>query len=77
MDGTHGLDLTGAIEIVTCHAEGEVGDRRRNGERGDVRPTPGRRHAVGSANDHKSLQHIRHEVGMIPVNPAMVGRDEH
>ena len=26
MDGTHGLDLTGAIEIVTCHAEGEVGD---------------------------------------------------
>ena len=32
---------------------GEVGDRRRNGERGDVRPTRGRRHAVGSANDHK------------------------
>ena len=29
------------------------------------------------ANDDKSLQHVRHEVGMIPADPAMVGRDEH
>lgn len=26
MANTHGLDLSGAIEIVGCHAEGEVGD---------------------------------------------------
>ena len=56
---------------------GEVGDRRRDGERGHVRPTRGRRHTAGSANDDKSLQHVRHEVGMIPADPAMVGRDEH
>ena len=37
MDGTHGLDLTGAIEIVTCHAEGEVGDVIVGG----VEPPPG------------------------------------
>ena len=37
MDETHGLDLTGAIEIVTCHAEGEVGDVIVGG----VEPPPG------------------------------------
>ena len=55
----------------------EIGDRRRDGERGHARPTRGRRHTAGSANDDKSLQHVRHEFGMIPVDTAVVGGDEH
>ena len=37
MPNTHGLDLSGAIEIVGCHAEGEVGDVIVGG----VEPPPG------------------------------------
>lgn len=37
MAHTHGLDLDGAIEIVGCHAEGEVGDVIVGG----VEPPPG------------------------------------
>ena len=37
MANSHGLDLTGAIEIVGCHAEGEVGDVIVGG----VAPPPG------------------------------------
>ncbi|MEM9464984.1 MAG: proline racemase family protein [Actinomycetota bacterium] len=37
MASTHGLDLTDAIEIVGCHAEGEVGDVIVGG----VEPPPG------------------------------------
>lgn len=37
MSNSHGLDLAGAIEIVGCHAEGEVGDVIVDG----VEPPPG------------------------------------